>query len=70
MMEKALAKLTRENHFNNLIDNLPLFTIMYAAQCALAHYVFYEIVNPGHFAMILGVTLILIMSGVYIYDRL
>jgi len=68
-MENAIAKLTRENHFNNLINNLPLFTILYATQCALAHYVFYDIVNPGSFAVALGTCLIFLVSSIYVYDK-
>ncbi|MBD64367.1 MAG: hypothetical protein CME62_04120 [Halobacteriovoraceae bacterium] len=68
-MDKALAKLTRENHFNNLIDNLPLFTILYGAQCAMAYFIFYNIVDPGRFAVILGISIISIMSAIYVYDK-
>lgn len=69
MMDKALAKLTRENHLNNLVENMPLFVILYAAQCAMAHFIFYNIVDPGHFAVILGLTLIIVMLGIYIFDK-
>lgn len=69
LMENAIARLTKENHFNNLIGNLPLFTILYGVQCALAHFVFSDIVNPGHFALALGASLIFLMSFIYIYDR-
>lgn len=68
-MENAIARLTKENHFNNLIGNLPLFTVLYVVQCALAHFVFNDIVNPGHFALALGASLIFLMSFIYVYDR-
>lgn len=67
-MEQAIAKLTRENHFQNLINNLPLFTILYGTQCALAYFVFYEIVDPGVFALALAGCLITLISSLYIYD--
>ena len=68
-MNKPIAKITKENHLNNLISNLPLFTIVYGIQCALAHFFFRDIVDPGNFAMILGGTIVGLISMLYAYDR-
>lgn len=68
-MERPIAKITKENHFNNLVNNLPLFTSIFAIQCAMAHFVFSEIIDPGSFAIILGTTLITLFSFIYAYDR-
>lgn len=68
-MRKPIAKITKENHLNNLISNLPLFTIIYGVQCALAHYFFRDIVDPGSFAIILGATIIGLISCLYAYDK-
>lgn len=68
-MTKPIAKITKENHLNNLIANLPLFTIIYGVQCALAHFFFRDIVDPGNFAMILGGTIIAMITMLYTYDK-
>lgn len=68
-MEKPIAKITKENHFNNLVNNLPLFTCIFAIQCTMAHFVFAEIIDPGSFAIILSSTLITLFSFIYAYDR-
>lgn len=68
-MNKPIARITKENHLNNLIANLPLFTIIYGVQCALAHFFFRDIVDPGNFAMILGGTIVGMISLLYVYDR-
>ena len=68
-MSKPIAKITKEHHFDNLINNLPLFTILYATQCLMAHFIFSEIVNPSLFAIVLGATLITLLSTIYVYYR-
>lgn len=68
-MRKPIAKITKENHLNNLVSNLPLFTIIYGIQCALAHFFFRDIVEPGNFAMILGGTIVGLISLLYIHDK-
>ena len=68
-MKKPIAKITKENHLNNLINNLPLFTIIYGFQCLLAHFFFREIVNVGDFSAILGGSIIGLITLLYAYDK-
>lgn len=68
-MTKPIARITKENHLNNLISNLPLFTIIYGIQCALAHFFFRDIVDPGNFAMVLGGTIVGLIGLLYTYDK-
>lgn len=67
-MEKALAKLTKENHLNTLLDGLPLLTTLYGINCLMAHY-FIEGINIQAFSLSLGCMLIVFVSGLFVYDK-
>ncbi|MAZ47960.1 MAG: hypothetical protein CME65_05315 [Halobacteriovoraceae bacterium] len=67
-MEKPLAKLTKENHLNNLLDGLPLLTTLYGVNCLMAHY-FIEGINIQMFALSLGFMLIAFVCGLFVYDK-
>lgn len=67
-MNRAIAKLTRENHLSNLISGLPLLTALYGLNCILM-YNFIEGLNVGSFALYLGAMLITFVVGLFIYDK-
>ena len=67
-MEKAVAKLTKENHLNTLLDGLPLLTTLDGVNCLMAHY-FIEGINIQAFALSLGGMLIAFVCGLFVYDK-
>tara|TARA_Y100000031_G_C7875754_1_gene228417 strand:- start:23 stop:505 length:483 start_codon:yes stop_codon:yes gene_type:complete len=67
-MDRAVAKLTKENHLNSLLDGLPLLTTLYGVNCLMAHY-FIEGINIQNFAFSLGAMLIVFVSGLFVYDK-
>jgi len=67
-MEKAIAKLTKENHLNTLIDGLPLLTTIYGINCLMAHYLI-EGIDIGSFSLGLGVLLVSFISALFVYDK-
>ncbi len=67
-MEKAIARLGRQNHMNNLISKLPLLTVVYGLQCFMITKLELGI-NLGEFAFLMAMTLILFVGGLFVYDN-
>ena len=67
-MEKALGKITRENHLNSLLGGLPLLTTLYGINCILMYH-FMEGIDISNFSLSLGVMLVSFVSALFIYDK-
>jgi hypothetical protein len=68
MKNKAIAKLGRENHLNGLLSRLPFLTIIYGVQCTVIH-LFAKNLDVSQFATTLGLMLIGLVTGLFIYDK-
>lgn len=67
-MERAVARLGRDNHINLLISRLPILTTIYGFQCFIVYQIV-EGVNIGDFAMYMGLALVSLVSSLFVYDR-
>lgn len=67
-MNKALAKVGRQNHLNHLVAVMPLITIVYAVQCFIM-YKFAPEVKLGDYAISLGMMLSSFIGMMVYYDN-
>ena len=67
-MDKAIAKVGRDNHINLLISRLPVLTFMYAAQCYIVFNIA-ESINFSDFVVYMGAALIGLVSLLFIHDK-
>lgn len=68
MNNHVIAKLGRENHLNTLIGRLPVLTTIYGIQCLMVYHMATEI-DIGDFALYMGASLILLVTGLFIHDK-
>jgi hypothetical protein len=67
-MDTAVAKLTKENHLNRLIEGLPLLTTLYGVNCLVMYYLM-EGVDISSFALSLAFMLTSFIISLFIYDK-
>lgn len=67
-MNKAIARLGRENHLKHLISMLPFITIVFGLQCFLM-FQFHTGEKVGDYALVLAMGLVTIISGLVYYDN-
>jgi hypothetical protein len=68
MESKALARLGRENHLNNLISRLPVLTTIYGLQCLMVYHMALD-VNIGDFSLYMGLALIALVGSLFVHDK-
>lgn len=67
-MDNAIARIGRDNHLNNLINKLPLITVIFGLQCFFLMQMSGQI-NVGEFASMMGLFLIGLVGSLYVYDK-
>ena len=68
MDKKAIFKIGRDNHLNNLLGRLPFLSIIYVLQCYMV-YSYMPDVNVGDFAIYMGIFLIGFVLSLYVHDK-
>lgn len=67
-MNKAIARIGRDNHIQHLIATLPFITLVFGLQCFLM-FQFHESEKVGDYALLLGLGLIMFISSLVYYDN-
>ncbi len=67
-MEKAIAKLSRNNHVDHITGVMPLLTAVFGVQCYLMGK-FTTSINVGDLALGLGISLACFVCGLFYYDK-
>ena len=67
-MNKAVARIGRDNHLKHLLATLPFITFVFGLQCFLM-YQFHASEKVGDYALVLAVGLVAFISGLVYYDN-
>ena len=67
-MEKAIARISRENHLSHLTKTLPFISIVFVIQCLLIKH-FSPTINLGDYALYLASGLVLFVVSMVYYDN-
>lgn len=67
-MEKAIARISRENHLSHLTRTLPFITVVFVIQCLLIRH-FSPTINLGDYALYLAMGLVFFVVSLVYYDN-
>src|SRR5690606_26788334 len=68
LMEKAIARISRENHLNHLTKTLPFISVVFVIQCYLIKH-FSPTINLGDYAIYLAMGLAAFVASMVYYDN-